>query len=184
MTENQLDSREQKRKVALANLGANSKLPQLAWAYRTHKDAPYGKLGEQAGYALFQDALANDPNIVAGDLLRQDQENGLLYSGNVSSAGIINRAFRIVLDSLVNLKISDYATLVGGLNVGNYGDRVIEDLAKGTEEEKVIAQAIGSHYISTLDQRFMTQALGENTGRIKSGLEELLNPRPAAPVAP
>lgn len=172
------EKKEQEREVALKNLKENY-LTDLAAAYFVEKTGQYGEAGNSAVEQFkYFPALQNEngSKLITSALLGSRQD-GKRYTGNVSEYNIIQNCAKIIQESLGSIKVQDVLELIGSDKIvkEEYKDKYLSELAESEAKEyQETFQKVFGSYIQNLTDTKVSEALGERTNVVKSGLEKVL----------
>ena len=175
------EEKEKRREVALKNLKGN--LPALSFSYlMQEKDQPYGQAGLDLGYNLFKKYLDRSDvkdhaiNLAKASESKAREEGMPMYSGQINFAQLIARANNIINTSLMSVKVSDVAEIVGVKYSDKWAEKYVADLGKedSSKEEKEIFTNLMETYHTAITEKYMTEALKDRTGIAKGSLEQLL----------
>lgn len=179
MTNDNDDQRETIRENALKNLESQG-LRYLSVSHNVHTNPNYGEndngVSEQYLYAASIGSGINIYDPESGeeaDLIRnslQASRTGSRYSGSVTEMGLMRDADSIIKQSLLRVKASDIAEMVG-YEGEIQEDAYIEDLDE--ETATTLISAYMGHNISD----GLSRAYGERSNDIAGGLEDVLNPQ-------
>lgn len=166
------EQREGMREVGIQNLG-NETIVNLATA--NFADG-YGDAGASAVERnLYLPTIQSEEasKLIAGSLL-DSRQNGKRYSGNVSEAKIIGDCAKIVQESLLSVKTNDLLELMGSdvKAADDYNNKYVSDLKDVNED--VFKNVFGG-YIQYLTDAKVSEALGNQAGSTKKGIEKILS---------
>jgi len=175
--ENQIDKREEERKIGLANL--ETSMVDLATAYFVDVSNRYGEAGSSAVEQFIYKPIlgSKEGQGFLYESLVNSRSGGKRYSGNISEYKILENVAGLIQKSIRDITVADAMNLLGS-NTSiqeKYKNAYIGDLMQSDDkEEKQMGEMVFGTYQETITNTSVSKALEERSKYLKSGLEETL----------